>query len=965
MAFSVGPGIQLGGGIVLGAPNLGPPGIGNVITTSTTSSYSTYAVTVPFTAPCPNVVCSPILYYQASSVPSGQVTTGTTSPLTVSNLLYKVPYTFTVSAVNANGVGAASVTSNSIPGYGQLWSWGYNGYNQLGLGSIATTNNYVQPTIYGLTTTWSTSTSQARINAMWIQANGSLWAWGYNGYGQLGTNNTTQYSSPKQIGALTNWLQVSGAYATAAIKTDGTLWTWGNSTYGQNGLGNTTQYNSPKQVGSSTNWRQVSVSGDTTSHHVLAVKTDNTLWAWGYNGNGQLGTSNTTNYSSPKQIGASAIWAGVVAGYLFSLAVDTSGKLWSWGYNNYGMLGLNNATGYSSPKQVGAMTNWSGQQLYTGNQYTSGAIKTDGTLWMWGYNGYGQLGTNNTTTYSSPKQVGALTTWRQLGIGQWTSVQHTMGLTADGKLWGWGYNSNGQLGLGNTAQYNSPKQVGTSSNWHAIGVSGQSSYGVQTTNVFGPPPPTSLTATALNANTVKVTMTSPVFTSQPQNWTVTLQPSGQTQTGQSLTQYYYNLPQAAIGASPINYAFTATTTNPVGTSVVSTPSNSVTGTTYLSLWGYNGSGGGLGFNNTTNYSSPKNLGTYAGWGWAYNTTSIGFNTYTTAAITNDGKLFLWGQNTYGQLGNNTSNTYSSPVQLGTNSNWAAVATDYHTLAVDTSGRLWSWGYNGYGQLGLGNTSNYSSPKQVGALTNWKYVYVGSNGSSYAVKTDNTGWAWGYNGYYQLGFGNTTSYSSPKQITSGNSSWVMFSPGYFSCMGISASNQAWAWGTQGNSNSYYSYFYGSSGTYTTPQQCSAGPGSGAVWAHVDMLKNTSQNYVGSHAVDTSGRLWATGTYGAYGTFGNTSAGATYTSATQIGALTNWWWTQSGDQHIIGMTTSGTIYSWGYNGYGQLGLGNTSNYSSPKQVGTLSNWNYPPAGTSFSRYSYGIAAVGVNTSMLQHT
>ena len=956
MAFSVGPGIQLGGGIVLGAPNLGPPGIGNVITTSTTSSFTTYAVTVPFTAPCPNVVCSPILYYQASSVPSGQVTTGTTSPLTVSNLLYKVPYTFTVSAVNANGVGAASVTSNSIPGYGQLWSWGLNNYNQLGLGTIATTNNYTQPTIYGLTTTWSTSTTNARINAMWIQANGSLWAWGYNGFGQLGTNNTTNYSSPKQIGALTSWLQVSGAYTTAAIKTDGTLWTWGYAAQGQNGLGNTSQYNSPKQVGILTNWRQVSVSGD-QNNHVLAVKTDNTLWAWGYNGNGQLGTSNTTNYSSPKQIGASAIWSAVAAGYYFSLAVDTSGKLWAWGYNSYGMLGINNATGYSSPKQVGFLTNWSGQ-LYTGNQYSSGAIKTDGTLWMWGYNGYGELGTNNTTTYSSPKQVGALTTWRQLGIGQYTSVQHTLGITADGKLWAWGYNGNGQLGTSNTTNYSSPKQIGTSSNWHAIGVSGQSSYGVQTTNVFPPLPPTSLTATALNANTFKVTMTSPVFSSQPQNWTVTMQPSGQTQTGQSLTQYYYNLPAAGIGVSPINYAFTATTANPVGTSVVSTPSNSATGTTYLSLWGYNGYGA-LGNNNTTSYSSPKNLGTYAGWGWQYNTISTGNYTNTTAAITNDGKLFTWGYNNYGQLGNNTTNNYSSPVQLGTNSNWAQVAIDNHCLAVDTSGRLWSWGFNNTGQLGLNNTANYSSPKQVGALTNWAKVYSGY-WNSYAIKTDGTLWAWGYNGYSQLGTSNTTNYSSPKQVGAATS-WTHIAPGYTYCMGLQG-NSGFGWGTE-NSPNYYLYFAGSSSPYSTPTAMSYGPGGGAVWQWLTGTKDQSNRQT-SLGVDTSGRLWSTGNYGAYGACGQNSTTNSYFSAQQVGALTNWWWVQGGDEHVIAMTTSGTIYAWGYNGYGQLGLGNTTSYSSPKQVGTLSNWNYPLA-PNHNRLTTSPAALGYLITMLQHT
>jgi len=961
MPFSVGPGIQLGGGIVLGAPNLGPPGIGTVITTSTTSSYTTYAVTVPFTAPCANVVCSPISYYVANSVPPGQYTTGTTSPLTVSNLQYKVPYTFTVSAVNANGIGAPSVTSNQTTGYGQLYSWGYNGYNNLGLGTLGATANYLVPTNVGLTSIWSTSTTQARINAMWIQPNGTLWAWGYNGYGQAGTNNTTQYSSPKQVGALTNWLQVSGAYTTGAIKTDGTLWMWGYNGQGQLGNGNTTGYSSPKQVGSLTNWRQVSVSGDGGNNHVLAVKTDNTLWAWGYNGNGQLGTSNTTAYSSPKQIGALAIWAGVVAGYTFSLAVDTSGRLWSWGNNtSYGMLGLNNTTNYSSPKLVGSSNNWS-TQLFTGNQYSAAAIKTDGTLWMWGYNGYGELGTNNTTGYSSPKQIGALTTWRQLGMGQWTSVQHTIGLTADGKLWAWGYNGNGQLGLGNGSNYSSPKQVGTNSNWHAIGVSGQSTYGVQTTNLFVPNPPTSLTATTLNANTFKLTFTTPAFSGMPQTFTSTIQPGGGNQTSQSTTLYYYNNTAAGIGQTAINYAFTATTINAVGSSGVSAVSNSVTGTTYLSVWGYNNYGQ-LGLNNVTSYSSPKNLGTYAGWGWQYGRISTASmnNGYNSAAITNDGTLFMWGYNNYGQLGTNTSNNYSSPVQIGASNNWAYIATDQHTLAVDTGGRLWSWGYNGYGQLGLGNTNNYSSPKQVGALTSWTKVYTGYY-NSFAIKNDGTVWAWGYSGSYQLGLGNSTNYSSPKQIT-GIGGATHVATGFTYTM-VLAGNSGYGWGVQNNPN-YYLFFAGSSGTYTTPQPMTYGPGSGGVWQWLAASKYPGGGYATSLGVDTSGRLWWAGNSGNYGIAGVNSVNAANTSGTQVGALTNWWWVQCGDYHAVGMTTSGTIYSWGYNGSGQLGLGNTNSYSSPKQVGTLSNWLYPYA-PAHNRMNTSAAALGNSTTMLQHT
>ena len=133
------------------------------------------------------------------------------------------------------------------------------------------------------------------------------------------------------------------------------------------------------------------------------------LWAWGNNDRGQLGLGNITNYSSPKQIGALTTWSTASGGPgNFVLAVKTDGTLWSWGRNAAGQLGLGNTTDYSSPKQVGALTAWS--KVFQTNG-ASASIKTDGTLWSWGQNAYGELGLGNTIYQSSPNQVGALTTW--------------------------------------------------------------------------------------------------------------------------------------------------------------------------------------------------------------------------------------------------------------------------------------------------------------------------------------------------------------------------------------------------------------------------------------------------------------------------------------------------------------------------------------------------------------------------
>jgi alpha-tubulin suppressor-like RCC1 family protein len=297
----------------------------------------------------------------------------------------------------------------SIKTDGTLWSWGRNSNGQLGLGN---TTIYSSPKQVGSLTNWL-NLGNGQSFATAIKKDGTLWAWGDNNSGQLGLNNTTNYSSPVQVGSLTNWLKTEGGNNfTLGIKTDGTLWSWGQNNDGQLGLSNATDYSSPKQVGSLTDWSKIATSG---ARACFAIKINGTLWSWGRNSSGQLGLGNRTYYSSPKQIGALTNWAQIAtAGDSFTLAVKTDGTLWSWGRGASGYLGLGNTTNYSSPKQVGSLTNW----LYVAcGSYSSFSIKTNGTLWSWGANGSGQLGLGNRTAYSSPKQVGSLTNWSFIGGG--------------------------------------------------------------------------------------------------------------------------------------------------------------------------------------------------------------------------------------------------------------------------------------------------------------------------------------------------------------------------------------------------------------------------------------------------------------------------------------------------------------------------------------------------------------------
>lgn len=367
-----------------------------------------------------------------------------------------------------------AVKANTWSGLPYLLGWGSGDSGQLGLNNLV--NYWTQKQIY--TSLPAGSAAFANYSqTMLVKGDGTLWGWGDNSAGMLGLGNVTAYSSPKQVGALTNWstnFSTGSDYFCLAVKKDGTLWSWGNNSFGQLGLGNRTNYSSPKQVGALTNWSSVA----SITNASYAIKTDGTLWSWGNNANGQLGLGNITSYSSPKQVGALTNWSKITGNIkgVHVLALKTDGTLWSWGYGaNGGQLGLGNTTSYSSPKQVGALTNW---LQISSCSYSSAAIKTDGTLWTWGNADYGRLGnglSGAAGNRSSPVQIGALTNWLKISCGSYSMYA----IKTDGTLWAWGWNGNGQLNTGNnTINFSSPNQIGGSTNWSAI--SGGFQYAIAT-----------------------------------------------------------------------------------------------------------------------------------------------------------------------------------------------------------------------------------------------------------------------------------------------------------------------------------------------------------------------------------------------------------------------------------------------------------------------------------------------------
>ena len=328
------------------------------------------------------------------------------------------------------------------------------------------------PTAVGNHTVTGTDGAATGTAALHVDAVGAVghaaYGWGANGGGQLGDGTTTDRTVLVQAGAGADWASVAtGLDHTVAIKTDGTLWQWGGASGPR-----------PVQVGIDTHWGSVSFS----AAHVLVVKTDGTLWAWGSDDYGQLGDILTDGALLPSQVapvpvgtGTDTDWAAAAAGGAHSLAIKTDGTLWAWGCGLSGQLGIDVGR-TASPEQVGTDTHWA--SVAAGDNHTA-AIKTDGTLWTWGEDANGELG-NGTTTWGSthaywaPAQVGTDTHWASVAPGK----GYTLAIKTDGTLWAWGY---AIFGVGGTQQdYRVPGQIGTDTHWASVSAGPMHSVAVKT-----------------------------------------------------------------------------------------------------------------------------------------------------------------------------------------------------------------------------------------------------------------------------------------------------------------------------------------------------------------------------------------------------------------------------------------------------------------------------------------------------
>ncbi|MBN2128069.1 MAG: hypothetical protein JW741_01175, partial [Sedimentisphaerales bacterium] len=468
---------------------------------------------------------------------------------------------------------------------------------------------------------------------------GTVWAWGQNWWGKLGDGTTTDRSAPVQVvdgagGFLTGMTTIAaGGEHSLAIKNDGATWSWGANSSGELGDGTTTDRLAPVQVVDGSGGVLTGVTAVAAGRsHSLALRNDDTVWAWGYNYDGQLGDGTTNYRSAPVQVvdGAGGLLAGmtaIAAGGEHSLALRNDGTVWAWGQNWWGKLGDGTTTDRSAPVQVadGAGGLLTGMTAIAAGGEHSLALRNDGTVWAWGDHYQRRFGDGTTTDPSAPVQVvdgagGFLTGVTAIAAGG----QHSLVLRNDGTVRAWGDNYDGQLGDGTTNHHSAPVQVVDGSRGLFTG------------------------ATAVAAGHGH----SLALRNDETVWAWGYNYNGQLGDGTTTDR---SVPvQVVDGAGGFLTGMTAVAAG-------SSHSLAIRNDGTVWAWGYNYNGQ-LGDGTTTDRSAPVQVVDGAG-GFLTGVMAITAGGGHGLALKTDGTVWAWGLNWWGQLGDGTTDLTFAPVQV--------------------------------------------------------------------------------------------------------------------------------------------------------------------------------------------------------------------------------------------------------------------------------------------------------------
>ena len=666
-----------------------------------------------------------------------------------------------------------------------------------------------------------------------------------------------------KVGTATTWSTVaSAAWHSAALKSDGTVWTWGDNTYGQLGDGTTTHRLAPVQV--------TALSGTFTAvaagyDHTLALRNDNTIWAWGRNDKGQLGatTSDTCNElacaRTPLQLTLTGAMS-IAAGLDHSLAVSTDQTLWAWGGNAHGQVGNGTTTDQPTPTQVAtAVSSAEAAELH------SVARKTDGTVWTWGWNGNGQLGVGSTEQHTSPIQVGGLSGMSAVAAGSFFTLALRL---SDGTVWSWGYNVDGEIGDGTTTDRLAPVQV--------VGVGGVGMLSGMSAISAG------------SAHSLALKSSDGSILGWGWNGMGALGKGGA---------------DRCSCTTPVNVRNSANSGNFVGATKISAGSfHTLARKSDGTLWAWGDDFyGQLGDGTATDRSLPVIIA-------LGDVVAVSGGTGHSLALKGDGTVWAWGLNGNGQLGDGTTQDRLSPVQVkgvgGSGSLTGIIAIsagNYHNVALKGDGTVVAWGWNGVGQLGDGSQTTRTTPVQVQSLSSVVQIAAGGQ-HSLARKSDGSVSAWGNNTEGELGDGTNLFKTTPVSLTSlGAVSTI--GAGYYHSLAAKPDGSLYAWGANGSSQ-----LGGGGGDRNTP-------------AIVSGISDVRVATGGAHhtlAITADGTVWAWGRND-FGQVGNGTTADAEPTPTPVVGLNGASAVAAGRLHSLALKSDGTTWAWGSGFYGALGTG----------------------------------------------